>query len=155
LGGKEVTVKLYKGIYITLTNDSVLLDLLNIDTNVIPNSEYKLLLADKFQKRRKPQNIVDNLPIISFYSPSSGSDRRNSEVWDALFAFDIYTSDDVERAHLIGERIVELFDDQIVPIEGITTFTSTLEEQYESMTDMPNTYCWTVIITMSVSGLDC
>lgn len=150
-----MTVKLYNGIFLTLTNDSILLDLLNIDTDVIPNSDYKLLLADKFQKRRKPQSLDDNLPIISFYSPSSGSDRRNSEVWNAVFVFDIYTNDEVDRAHRIGERIVELFDDQIVPIEGITTFTSSLEEQYESETDRPHTYCWTVIVTMSVSGLDC
>lgn len=149
-----MTVKLYNGIFVTLTNDSVLLDLLNIDTNTT-NSEFKLLRAYKFQKRRKPQNLVDNIPIISFYSPSGGAEPNNSEVWDATFVFDIYTNDDVERAHLIGERIVELFDGEIVPIEGITTFESSLEEQYESLTDMPNTYCWTVIITMSIGSLDC
>lgn len=147
-----IVVKLYNGVFQKLANDEIIQDLLEIDTSLGSN-EFRLLRADKIQKRRKPQNLADNIPLIAFYTVGGGKDPTNDRVWGSTFVFDIYTNDDVEKAHRIGERISELFDGSIPPFAGITTFESELEDAYESKTDLPNTYCWTVIITMFV-GLE-
>lgn len=139
-------VDLYNGIYRILSNDDVILSLLNI-TDITD----KLKKAKHIQKRSKPQIIIDDLPIITFYSPSGKRESKNFDVYKALFTFDIYTKDDVDLALNISNRIFELFDDKLNPMVGVESMTTDFVEGFESRSDLANTYCFTLIFNMFVS----
>jgi hypothetical protein len=138
-------VDLYNGIYRTLANDVEILELLGItDTD-------KLTRAKKIQKRAKPQDLATNIPIITFYTPGGTPDPINDLVYGATFVFDIYTNDDVDKAHKISNRIFRIFHKEIPKFEGLETTSSKFEDAHESATDLTNTYCFTIVITMFVS----
>lgn len=139
-------VDLYTGIYRVLANDAEILELLKL-----PSNATALQKAKKIQKRAKPQDIEKNLPMIAFYTPGGGRDPGNDYVFGSTFIFDIYTKDDVELAQLIAERIYKLFDGENNPFENIETFDARYEDEHESATDLSNTYCYTIIITMYIS----
>ncbi len=141
-----MVVSLYNGIYKTLANDSKILELLNIDLNSL---DLALSKALKIQKRQKPQNPTDNIPLICFFSLGGQKEPKNSLVHNSVFVFDIYTNDDVEKAHLIATRIVELFDEEIPEFSGIGTFSTYWQDSFESDTDLPNTYCFTTVFKFS------
>ena len=147
-----MVVKLYNGIYRALANDPEILNLLGVDTGLTA-SALALKKADKIQKRKKPQNLSEGLPLIAFYTPGGGKDANNDEVYNGIFLFDVYTNDDVNKAHQITERIEKIFKDEIPAFPGLTTFETGWEDSFESETNLPNTYCFTTVLTFSV-GLD-
>ncbi|MEM0173400.1 MAG: hypothetical protein QXI16_02720 [Sulfolobaceae archaeon] len=143
--------ELYNGIYRTLANDEQILSYLNIDIT-LPEDELLLVKAKKIQKRRKPQELIqDNLPLISFYSVGGGTLKRNSEVYMASFVFDIYTYNDVELAQQIANRIFEIFNRNIPLIPSITTFETDFEEAFESIVNgVSDIYCFTIVLDFYV-----
>lgn len=147
-----IVVDLYNGIFKILANDPTILSLLDIDTTIDVDA-LKVAKAEKIQKRRKPQNLISNIPLIAFYSPGGNVERNNDLVYCATFVFDVYTNDDIEKAHEIHNRISKIFDDCVPSIPTLTTFLTHFEEAYESETDLANTYCFTTICTFSV-GLE-
>jgi len=138
-------VDLYDGIYRVLANDEKILELLGI-----PEAD-NTTKAKRIQKRSKPQDLANRLPMIAFYTPGGGLDPVNDIVYGATFVFDIYTNDDVETAHEIANRIFELFCKKIPVFDNLETMESRFEDAHESATDLANTYCFTVILTLFVS----
>jgi len=140
-------VDLYNNIYRVLANDEAVLNYLGVGV-----SASALTKAKHLQKRAKPQNIVDNLPLIAFYAPPGGGRERGNElVYNAPFVFDIYTNDDVNLAHQIAKRIIDLFEGKLMPFMGMENFESKFVTGYESDSGMQNAYCFTVVMQMSVS----
>lgn len=143
-----IVTDLYNGIYKVLANDETILNYLGIGI-----SATNIQKATKIQKRSKPQDLVeDNLPIISFYTPAGQREHKNLYVYVASFVFDVYTQDDVTLAQNIAERITQLFNGEINAfLGGVENFQGELVTAHESMTDLQNSYCFTVVINMSVS----
>ena len=139
-------VDLYNGIYRVLANDEEVLNYLGIGV-----SADNLTKARHIQKRAKPQDLAENMPLIAFYAPPGSRSHTNDLVYETLFIFDIYTNDDVDLAQRLGDRIEKLFDGVIHPMMGIESFESRFESAHESSTDLANTYCWTVVIGFSIS----
>lgn len=138
-------VDLYNGIYKVLANDTDVLNYLGIGV-----AADNLSKAKHIQKRAKPQNPTDNMPLIAFYAPPGQLDR-NHLVYETPFVFDIYTKDDVNKAQLIAKRIIKLFDKEIINVEGTSSFESRFLTGHESSVDLANTYCFTVVIEFSVA----
>lgn len=138
-------VNLYNNIWRILANDNDILTFMNLV------GADNLTKAKRIQKRARPQNIIDNLPLITFYTPDGNLEVRNSFVYGAMFVFDIYTSDDVELAHNIAQRIIDLFDREIHPMNGLESFESKFIRAYESNSNLANTYCFTVVLNMYIS----
>jgi hypothetical protein len=141
-----VVTQLYNGIYKVLANDQIILDYLGVGTGADD-----LTKAKHIQKRSQPQDVVNNLPLIAFYSPPGRREGRNMMVYVSPFVFDIYTYDDVSLAQDICERISDLFCGEISPFEGVESFQAELVTAHESSSDLSNTYCFTIVIAMSVS----
>lgn len=139
-------VSLYNGIYKVLANDDTVLNYLGIGA-----SASYLEKAKHIQKRAKPQNVAESLPIIAFYSLPGKREGQNLLVYTTNFVFDIYTNDDVNLAHQIADRIAALFDGEIHPMMGIESYESLVVTMHESDSDLPNTYCFTVVIEFSMS----
>jgi len=137
-------IDLYNSIYRILANDPDILNYLGIGVGAD-----NLTKAKKIQKRSKPQDLANNLPLITFYAPPGR--RDNSAVYVTPFVFDIYTNDDVPTAHKIAQRIIDLFDGQLHPMVGVESMESYFITGHESQTDLQNTYCFTVVIEFSVS----
>lgn len=138
-------VNLYNGIYRILANDDVILNLLGI-----ADKSDNLKKAKRIQKRSQPQIIIEELPIITFYSPAGKRGVKNAEVYNATFMFDIYTKDNVDLALNIAQRIIELFEKKLNPMIGVETFESSFVEGYESRSNLPNTYCFTLVFDMFI-----
>jgi hypothetical protein len=145
-----IVAKLYNGIYKILANDQALLTYLGIYTT-IDSSAYKLIKAKRIQKRSKPTELALNIPIVTFYTPPGRVETGNNLVYCTPVIFDIYTKDNVELAQDICTRINELLSSKISPFDGIESFESKFMSSYESGTDLTNTYCFTLVIEMSVS----
>lgn len=139
-------VDLYNGIYRVLANDPDVLNYLGIGEGAD-----NLTKAKHIQKRSKPQDLADNMPLIAFYAPPGKRSGENYLVYESLFVFDIYTQDDVDLAQRIAQRIIDLFDDEMYPMDGAKTFLSMFETGHESTSDLANTYCFTVVINFAVS----
>lgn len=138
-------VNLYNGIYRILANDDVILNLLGIT-----DKSDNLKKAKRIQKRSQPQIIIEELPIITFYSPAGKRGVKNTEVYNATFMFDIYTKDNVDLALNIAQRIIELFEKKLNPMMGVETFESSFVEGYESRSNLQNTYCFTLVFDMFI-----
>lgn len=138
-------VNLYNNIFKTLLLDEELLDLMSL------TNENLVIKTEHIQKRRKPQNLLKSLPIITFYSPSGGVSEKNNEVYEATFVFDVYTQDDVELAQKISELICKLFDGKINSFYGIENFETALVEAFESEVNLSNTYCFTTVLLFSLT----
>jgi hypothetical protein len=138
-------VNLYNNIYALITNNKNILYYLGMGDN--PNNLEK---AKKVQKRAKPQNLVDNIPLLAFYAPPGGLDRGNDSVYVAPFVFDIYTNDDVNTAHLIAEELTKVIDRKLLPFNGVDSFESRFITAHESSVDVENVYCFTIVFEFSI-----
>lgn len=141
---------LYNGIYRVLANDTDVLNYLGVDTT-LPSNQLLLEKARRIQKRSKPQRLAENLPMITFFAPPGRRSPKNHLVYNTVFVFDVYTNDDVNLAHRIGDKIMELFDGEIHPMMGLESYEQIFETAHESSTDSQDTYCFTVVIEFSVS----
>lgn len=142
--------KLYNAIYKSLTDDTEIQSLLGIKTE---GTEKQILLskARKVQKRVKPPHVANAMPMISFYlDPKSGRDRNNLDVYNAGILFDVYTKNDVDKALKIASRLIAMYDGEIIPANDITTLESMLLTSYESLVDVADAYCFTLVFSFSV-----
>jgi hypothetical protein len=143
-------VKLYNEIYRTMTEDEPLLTKMGFVSSGNVNQD-RLFKARRFQKRSTPQNLaVENMPTIAFYTSGGNYDITNSLVYNPVFYFDIYTNDNVDLAHAISEDIQGLFGGKINYFQGIDTLVADVLEAHESLSDLPNTYCFTLVISFSI-----
>lgn len=138
-------IKLYDNIYNLIATNETILYYLGMGSN--PSNLEK---AKKIQRRAKPQNLIDNVPLIAFYAPPGGLDRDNDAVYVAPFVFNIFTSDDVDSAHLIAEELTSLIDKELLPFCGIDSLESRLITAHESSVDAENIYCFTVVFEFSI-----
>lgn len=145
-----VVVNLYNEIYRLLTNDDDVLNYLGIDTSMDEGSVL-LQKARKVQKRRRPQNPVDNVPLITFYTPGGGADQGNYMVFNSPFVFDVYTNDDVDLAQRLSSHLVGLLARKNHPMCGVESYETKLLDAFESSTDLSNVYCFTAVIRFSVT----
>lgn len=137
-------IKVYDGIFQSLAEDSDILDLLGLGEGAT--------LVDKalhIQKRAKPQSLADNIPLITFYTPGGARESENDSVFESVFVFDIYTSDDVEQAQLLADCIINLFSNDIPNFLGVTNFQSSFEDGHESDAGLANVYCFTIVMSFS------
>lgn len=139
-------VGLYNNIYSVLTSNEEIKELLNIAGEM----DF-LVLAKKVQKRAKPPNLIDNVPLIAFYAPPGGTDRGNYEVYRAPIVFNVYTNDDVNKAQLVATEISRIFHNENLPFCGLESFQSRLITSHESSVDVENIYCFTVVIEFSIT----
>lgn len=139
-------VDLYNGIFRVLANDNELLSLLGIGA-----TSSRLTRALRIQKRSRPQELVKNLPMITFYTPGGAREFRNRSVFNHSFVFDVYTADDVDLAQRIAKRVVDLFDGNINPFVGVENFEAEAVDGFESLAGAPNVYCFTVHVNFSVT----
>lgn len=140
-------INLYVAIQKALFNDPQIQALMGFDPADLVSR------AKRIQKRSDPQDLaIDIMPLIAFYAVSAGGlDPRNSLTYDAIFLFDVYTNDDVSLAHDISHRILEMFHAEISPFEGVENFETLLLNQYESRSDLENTYAFTTALKFSIA----
>lgn len=138
-------IKLYDNIYNLIATNETILYYLGMGSN--PSNLEK---AKKIQRRAKPQNLIDNVPLIAFYAPPGGLDRENDTVYVAPFVFNIFTFDDVDSAHLIAKELTRLIDKKLLPFRGIDSLESRLITAHESSVDEENIYCFTVVFEFSI-----
>lgn len=101
----------YASIHKIIREDSVIRYLMGFTEDTSPVEE-----AIRIQKRIKPIELVEsNLPLISFYG-SPGYRDTNHLTYVTSFDFDVYTSNDVETAFAIADRINVLFNDKYLSI---------------------------------------
>lgn len=139
-------VGLYNNIYTALTNEPKLIGLLGVE-----DSNDYLELAKKIQKRAKPPNLINNVPLVAFFAPPGETDSGNYEVYNAPIIFNIYTNDDVNKAHQIATTLTEMFHNENLPFCGLESFQSRLITSHESSVDVDNIYCFTVVIRFSIT----
>ena len=139
-------VGLYNNVYTALIEDTELLTLLGLS-----NTSSFLEKAKKLQKRAKPPNLISNVPLIAFYAPPGSVDRGNYEVYVAPIVFNIYTNDDVNKAHQVATRLSQIFHNENLPFCGMDSFESKMVTSYESSVDIENVYCFTVVIEFSIT----
>lgn len=134
--GKLNISDVYAFIHKTLREDPVLQDLMGFTPSTTLEE-----MAMRIQKRRKPQNLVEeNLPLISFYKNPGMRGGDNYLEYRTHFDFDIYTQDDVELAIQIADRISELFDDEYVGLKKGSYFKGEYLTSAEDNTDLENIY---------------
>lgn len=141
-----LVVNLYNNIFRMLSNDEIVLSYLQIGEDV---DDLLVEKAKKIQKRSKPQEVTDNIPLIAFYAPPGRLDTENYLVYNAPFVFDIYTYDDVDTAHKLAGRLSELFDRKLLSFSGVENFSSRFLTAYESSVDLENVYCFTAVFEFS------
>lgn len=124
----------YATIHKALREDPVIRKLMGFD-DTTDNVE----MAVRIQKRMKPVNVVDNLPIITFYK-LPGQRGVNHLEYVTVYDFDIYTGDDVELAVDLADRINYLFDNKYLNIPKGSTFKAQYVTSAEDDTDLENTY---------------
>ena len=138
-------VNLYNNIFTLIVDNESILYYLGVG-----NEASYIEKARKIQKRAKPQNLVDNVPLIAFYAPPGGLDRGNDTVYVAPFVFDIYTFDDVNTAHKIAEELTRMIDRELLPFCGVDSLESRFVTAHESNVDIENVYCFTVVFEFSI-----
>ncbi len=114
-------------------------------------NKLELQKAKKIQMQQIPKQLIETLPIITFYKLPSGKDLLNSLVYNAIFMFDTYTQNDVELAHLIAKELYKIFDEEYLDIPNVGTFRGEWLDGYESATNDPDTYCFTNLIAVSIA----
>jgi len=138
-------ITLYDNIYKLIANNKNILYYLGMGSD--PSNLEK---AKKIQRRAKPQNLIDNVPLIAFYAPPGGLDKGNDEVYVAPFVFNIFTFDDVDTAHRIAEELTKAIDKKLLPFCGVDTLESRLITAHESSVKEENIYCFTVVFEFSI-----
>ncbi len=141
-----VVAKLYNGIYRVLANDPTILGYLGIGVGA-----NALTKAEHIQKRAKPQDLDTHIPLFTFYTPPGQVETTNNLVYVTPVIFDVYTNDNVELAQNTTTRIYDLLSDQISTFMGVESFESRFITAHESGVDRPNTYCFTLVLEMSIS----
>lgn len=139
------SVALYRGIIKSLLGSTEFMNLMGLSN---ADAETKSI---RIQRRRKPQNILKNLPLVAYYTPDGSKDTDNVDVYCPTFVFDIYTNDNVELAQNIGELIKGLFADKLVGMSNITSYSSNFECEFESDAGLDFCYCWTIVMTFRVN----
>ncbi|ALA07161.1 hypothetical protein SECTIM467_31 [Brevibacillus phage SecTim467] len=143
--GKINVSDVYACIHQTLRNDPEIQSMLGLTADSSLED-----MATKIQKRRKPQNLVqDNLPMISFYK-NPGARGKNYLEYRFIVDFDIYTQDDVELATNIADRISHLFDDKYLGLQKGSVFKGQYVTSAEDDTDLENTYKYFTQIGLTV-----
>ncbi|WP_151734130.1 hypothetical protein [Paenibacillus tengchongensis] len=138
----------YAYIHRTLRDDSGLQSLLGL-TPAAPLEDR----VKHIQKRRQPHNLVqDNLPLITFYK-LPGTRGANYLEYRFSFRFDIYTSDDVELAIGIADRINRLFDNRFLQGLPGSSFGGEYITCAEEETDVRNGFKYFTQIGFTI-GLD-
>lgn len=143
-------IKLYDNIYNLIATNDTILYYLGVGSDPSDPEKVKLEKAKKIQRRAKPQNLIDNVPLIAFYAPPGGLDRENDTVYVAPFVFNIFTFDDVDTAHLIAEELTKAIDKELLPFCGVDSLESRLITAHESSVDEENIYCFTVVFEFSI-----
>lgn len=138
-------VNVYNAVYRLLAVDAEVLGLLGL-TPASSNIDK----AKKLVKRKKPPNLTNVLPIITFYTLPGSRDGENKEVYVAPFMFDIYTNDDVDKAQRIADRIIQMFDGRLPEVKETATLEAMFVTEHESETNQVNTYCYSVGIDFAV-----
>lgn len=138
-------ISLYNGIYKMISSDSEILGYVGLQTD----STYAQK-GRKFQKQSKPQQLADNLPVISFYTPGGSTDYVNLDVFCPVFFFDIYTRDNVNLAHQIAERLCVLLTG-CLNFTGVGGSSATIIDAHESNSNLENVYCFTIEASFSNS----
>ncbi len=138
-------ITLYDNIYYLIAGNKNILYYLGMGSD--PSNLEK---AKKIQRRAKPQNLIDNVPLIAFYAPSGGLDRGNDAVYVAPFVFNIFTFDDVDIAHLIAGELTKAIDKELLTFYGVDSLESRLITAHESSVDEENIYCFTVVFEFSI-----
>jgi len=137
--------QLYDEIYRAITNDEDIMTLMDLQ------GESAINKAKRVQKRRQPMNLADTDTLLTFYTLGGRRQGSNDYVFNIPYVFDVYTNDDVELAQDISSKIISLFDAKLSKLSGLSTFENKFENQFESLVDLPNRYCFTTIILFSVS----
>ncbi|SNS22101.1 hypothetical protein SAMN05446037_100686 [Anaerovirgula multivorans] len=146
-----IVTNLYNNVYRMLSNSEAVLNYLQIDSSLL-EEELLLLKARKIQKRSKPQNLTEYIPLITFYTPPGGRiDTDNYLVYSTPVVFDVYTTDNVDLAHNISSSLVELFNNKFPIMCGLESYETKFLTAYESSVDQNNVYCFTTVIEFSVT----
>lgn len=153
-------IDLYDAIYTLLSNDSNVLNYLQVD-DLLDNSNFysdksepeRILLAKaiKIQRQRIPKQLIESLPIVTFYSIPSGRDRLNDRVLNARFMIDIYTENNVDLALKISKCLYDLLHEQFLNVSNTNSFKGYWVDGYESPTNDADTYCFTDVYELSIS----
>lgn len=131
-------VSIYNSLYSILSHDQEILNYLQLGS-----SPTALQLAKKIVKQSRPQEVLNLMPLVTFYNMPSRRQRTNFLVYDAVFHFDIYTGNDVNTAHLIAQRIFELLEDRIVlTTDDTETLTNWFVDSYEFVSGFQNVYSY-------------
>jgi hypothetical protein len=137
--------QLYDEIYRAITNDDGIMELMGL------LGESALNKAKRVQKRRQPMNLADSDTILTFYTLGGRRQGSNDYVFNIPYIFDVYTKDDIELAQDISGKLLLLFDSKISNFKGLSTFETKFENQFESIVDLDNRYCFTTILVFSLS----
>jgi len=138
-------INLYDNIYKLIANNQKILYYLGMSSDAS-----HLDKAKKIQRRAKPQDLIDNVPLISYYALPGGVDKRNDIVYVAPFVFNIFTFNDVDAAHSIAEELTDTIDKKLLSFEGVENLESRLITAHESGVDEEDIYCFTVVFEFSV-----
>lgn len=139
-------VDLYNSIYLTLSQDDGVLNLLGLNAN-----SSALDKAKKIQKRARPSDLaISNMPLITFFAPPGRRDAGNMTVYNVGIIFDIYTNDDVNKAQRLADRIYDLFNQETPELLNLENFECYVVSEHESATDLENVYCFTVVVEFSI-----
>ncbi|WP_426455295.1 hypothetical protein ACP26L_36380 (plasmid) [Paenibacillus sp. S-38] len=142
-----MVTELYTAIHLALRSDPEFLALMGLDPAA------PVMQGKRIQKKSRPSNLAEeNLPLTTFYAiPQGGANRHNHLVYDAIFMFDVYTSDDVALAHDISKRIVQLFHGQINPFQDVENFETRIVAQHESVSDLADSYCFSTVLHFTIT----
>lgn len=141
---------LYNGIYKSLSTSQAILSLLDIDTK-LESKQLLLAKASKIKKEALPKSIQSGMPMITYHVLPGRRQASNSSVYTTAAVFNVYTKNDVDRALDIGDAIINMFEGSIPSdVSGLTVFESHLQTAHESVTDMPDCYCFTVVIDFAI-----
>lgn len=142
-------VELYDSIYRLLAEDEMVLNYLQVDTG-LPEEELALAKALKIQRQREPQELMEGLPMQTFYSLPSSRDYKNYRVYNALFMFDTYTQNDVNKALMVSKRLYGLLNESYLNTVNTGVFKAEWLDGYESPTNDPDSYCFTNVFSVSM-----
>ena len=152
-------VDLYDGLFQLLSSDQTVLnylqvsDLLLIETfapDITEDERLKLAKAMKIQRQQMPKQLIESLPIMTFYSIPGGRDSRNISVYNGRIMFDIYTQNNVDLALGVTKRLFELLDKQLLNLENTASLQGIWLDGYESPTNDADTYCFTNLFDLSI-----
>lgn len=136
---------LHMSVYKALANDEELLSLMGL------TGATNLDKSKRIQKKSKPNNLLTALPLLTFYTPGGVKDRKNTEVFNANYTFDVYTKNDENLAMNIIDRVSRIFHRKLIEtVDNLPNFEGEWIDEFESNTDLQDTYCYSCVISISV-----